>query len=102
MIMEEHLYNQFTVHICTDEETDLISKIIILENKLTELRGKLLELVKDRDYIYNEDYRVKYMPETIYTKINKELLKSSYPEAYKECFECDYPRKEYIRITKNK
>lgn len=75
-----------------DEETDNLAAVIVeckakikeLENTLEEAQNRLKDRLKEKEIGYCRNYTVKWSPRS-QTRVDTTLLKTTFPEVYKQC-----------------
>lgn len=83
-----------------EDENVLIRKLIKLKEVEEDLKNQLLQKMKNKKYIYNNEYVVIHYPETTYLKMDYTYVKEKYPELYEKCKTGNITKKEYITINK--
>ena len=88
----EHKFNK--------TERKLVKRLIKIEEEREQIRKILLDIVREKEYIYDKSYSVIYYPKSSIRKMDYDKLLEKYPLIYDECVGSQI-RNEYFRIINN-
>lgn len=88
----EHKFNK--------TEIKLVKRLIKIEEEREQIRKILLDIVREKEYIYDKSCSVIYYPKSSIRKMDYDKLLEKYPLIYDECVGSQI-RSEYFRIINN-
>lgn len=82
------------------EISDVVKRLLVIEDERTELRRRIMDYVKKYGEIKTDDFTVTYRGESAWDGLDRKYIREHYPNVYKEAYTGTFQRPEYIAITR--